>query len=204
MQQGTDEWKRARFGSVGASMIADVMAKGKTGEAATRKNLRAKLVAERMTGQSEDGFTSAAIQRGNDLEPIARAAYEIKSGNFVDQVGWIRHPDIAYTGCSPDGLVGDDGLVEIKCPNTATHIEYLKTRKPPREYLLQMQWQMEVTGRKWCDWVSFDDRMPEKLQLMIVRVNRDDEFLAEIRAEVSKFLDEVAQDIKELEAIAGE
>lgn len=201
IEQGTKEWLSMRGGCVGASRIIDVMAKSKDGEAATRKNYKAQLIAERLTGQAQESFTSDAMKRGTELEPVARAMYEVKTGNFVDQVGFIIHPDIAYAGASPDGLIDSDGLVEIKCPNTATHIEYLKERKPPRNYMLQMQWQMECTGRKWCDWVSYDDRLPERLQMMIVRVERDQEMIDKIKVEVIKFLGEIDESIKQLEAI---
>lgn len=201
IEQGTKAWLAMRGGCVGASRIIDVMAKSKDGEAATRKNYKAQLIAERLTGQAQESFTSDAMKRGTEIEPVARAMYEVKTGNFVDQVGFIIHPDIAYAGASPDGLIDSDGLVEIKCPNTATHIEYLKERKPPRNYMLQMQWQMECTGRKWCDWVSYDDRLPERLQMMIVRVERDQEMIDKIKVEVIKFLEEIDESIKQLDAI---
>lgn len=202
MEQRTDEWYRARCGQLGASQIAKALAKGKSGaESVTRKNLIAELVAMRLTGQPQEGFTSAAIQWGIDNEPIARTAYEMRKDLLVDEVGWIPHPIIQWTGCSPDGLVGKDGLVEIKCPNTATHIDYLKSRVVPSEYHLQMLWQMECTGRDWCDFVSFDSRMPEKYQLFIKRFDRDDARLNEIRPEIIRFLDDVQQTINDLENI---
>ena len=192
MIQGSLEWLEARRGFVGASAINDLMATTKSGgESASRRNLRARVIAERLTGICEDSYKSPAMQWGIDNEPIARANYEIQSGVDVDQVGFILHPEIKMTGASPDGLIGGDGLIEIKCPNTATHIDYLLGGVPPTEYRNQMLWQMECTGRKWCEFVSFDPRMPEDMQMFVVRYNRDDERLKELRIGVIKFLEEV-------------
>lgn len=190
--QGSPEWHQLRVGKVTASRVADVLAKVKTGESASRKNLRTELVVERLTGKKTEGFTSAAMDRGVELEPIARAAYEVKTGKLVDQVAFVDHPTIEWFGCSPDGLVGDDGLVEIKCPNTATHLEYMEADKPPSKYIPQMQAQMACTGRQWCDFVSFDDRLPDGLQLFIVRVFRDDKYILAMENEIEIFLCEVA------------
>lgn len=189
--QGSAEWLAARAGCLTASAIADMLAKTKTGEAASRANLRARLVAERLTGIPQDGFSNAAMQWGNEQEPFARAAYEIHSGNLVDQTGLVMHPSIPYAGASPDGLIDECGLVEIKCPNTATHIEYLLSGIPPKKHQPQMLWQMECTGRQWCDFVSFDPRMPEHLQLFVVRFERDEERLNDLRKEAIAFLAEV-------------
>ena len=189
--QGSAEWLAARAGCLTASAIADMIAKTKTGEAASRANLRARLVAERLTGVPQDSFSNAAMQWGNEQEPFARAAYEIHTGNLVDQTGLVMHPSIPYAGASPDGLIDDCGLVEIKCPNTATHIEYLLAGTPPKKYQPQMLWQMECTGRQWCDFVSFDPRMPEHLQLFVVRFERDEERLEDLRKEAIAFLAEV-------------
>lgn len=198
-EQRSDEWYANRCGQLGASQISKALAKGKSGaESSTRRNLIAELVSMRLTGVAPEGFTSAAIQWGIDNEPIARSAYEVKHGVFVDQIGWVPHPSIEWTGCSPDGLIGDDGLTEIKCPNTATHIDYLLSGKVPSEYQLQMLWQMEVTDRKWCDFVSFDPRLPEDLQLFVIRYQREDERLIEVRDDVIKFLKEVKETIEKL------
>ena len=196
--QGSAEWLAARAGCLTASAIADMIAKTKTGEAASRANLRARLVAERLTGIPQDGFSNAAMQWGNEQEPFARAAYEIHSGNLVDQTGLVMHPSIPYAGASPDGLIDDCGLVEIKCPNTATHIKYLLSGDAPKEYQPQMLWQMECTERKWCDFVSFDPRMPSHLQLFVVRFDRDEGRLNDVRAEAVKFLAEVDSMINQL------
>ncbi len=189
--QGSAEWLAARAGCLTASAIADMIAKTKTGEAASRATLRARLVAERLTGVPQDTFSNGAMQWGNEQEPFARAAYEIQSGNLVDQIGLVMHPNIPYAGASPDGLIDDCGLVEIKCPNTATHIEYLLSGIPPNKYQPQMLWQMECTGRQWCDFVSFDPRMPERLQLFVVRFERDEDRLDALRKDAIAFLAEV-------------
>ena len=196
--QGSAEWLAARAGCLTASAIADMLAKTKTGESASRANIRARLVAERLTGIPQDGFSNAAMQWGNEQEPFARAAYEIHSGNLVDQTGLVMHPSIPYAGASPDGLIDDCGLVEIKCPNTATHIKYLLSGDAPKEYQPQMLWQMECTERKWCDFVSFDPRMPSHLQLFVVRFDRDEGRLNDVRAEAVKFLAEVDSMINQL------
>ena len=187
-----------RAGKVTASRVADVLSKVKSGESAGRKNLKMDIVAERLTGKPTDSFTNSAMQWGTEQEPFARIAYEAYKGIFVEQIPFVDHPTIEWFGCSPDGLVGEDGLIEIKCPNTTTHIEYLQEGKPPSKYIPQMMAQMACTGRKWCDFVSFDSRLPEELQLFVVRLNRDDAYIQEMEAEVKKFLDEVEQVLAQL------
>lgn len=198
LEQGSDEWFAARCGKVTASRISDVIAKTKTGWGASRKNYLAELVAETLTGISAQGFTNAAMQWGTDTEPQARAAYELMFDVDVVQVGFVNHPDIAMSGASPDGLVGDDGLVEIKCPNTATHIETLREEKVATKYLNQMQWQMACTGRAWCDFVSYDPRLPGDLALWAKRVERDDEHIADLEKMVRDFLAELDQVVEDL------
>ena len=188
MQQGTDEWFAARLGKVTASRAADVMTK--KGSAA-RANLLAQLVLERLTNTKGESFSSAAMQWGVDQEPFARAAYEAHSGVWVDTVGFVQHPTIERAGASPDGLVGQDGLVEIKCPNTATMIDTLSTGKVPSNYTTQMQMQMACTGRAWCDYAVFDSRMPVKAQLFVKRVQRDQKFIDDLNKEIIEFLAEV-------------
>lgn len=204
IEQRTDEWYAARCGSLGASAIADALAKLKDGKTpgATSTNLRAKLVIERLTGTQEDSFKSAAMQHGIDMEDAARMAYEARTGVFVTEVGLYRHPTIEGTHASPDGLVGDAGLVEIKCPNSATHIETLKTGKVPTKYIYQMQWQMRCTDRQWCDFVSYDPRLGEGLQLFVKRVKRDNAKIAELEAGVIEFLEGVKSDVEALQAMA--
>ena len=191
IEQGSDAWKALRAGKVTASRVADVLSKIKSGEAAGRKNYRMDLVAERLTGKPADSFTNSAMQWGTEQEPFARIAYETHKGLFVEQVPFVDHPTIEWFGCSPDGLVGEDGLLEIKAPNTTTHLEYLQDGKPPTRYIPQMMAQMACTGRKWCDFVSFDPRLPEDLQLFVVRLNWDDAYIQEMEAEVKQFLNEV-------------
>lgn len=191
MQQGTEEWRLARCGSLGASSLHEVIARTKSGWGASRANLRARLVAERLTGFPQDTYMNDAMRWGVEVEPQARDAYSFYQDVEVMQIGLIRHPAIAGTHASPDGLVSDDGLVEIKCPNTATHIETLLTKSIADKYVVQMQWQLACTGREWCDFVSFDPRMPEDLRLFVRRVERDDKRIAELEALVRDFLREV-------------
>ena len=200
MEQRTDEWFKARLGKVTASRIADVIAKTKSGYGAARKNYMAQLLCERLTGMREETFVSAAMQRGTDLEAKARATYMLLTGELVEEVGFVKNPIISMAGASPDGLINDDGLIEIKCPNTATHLEFIRTKKPKSEYILQMQWQMACTGRSWCDFVSYDDRLPEKFAFRSIRLERDDDLIKEIEDEVQKFLDELNGTIQILEA----
>ena len=200
MEQRTDEWLSERAGKVTASRIADVMAKTKSGHGAGRANYMADLVAERLTGVPKQGFTNAAMQWGTETEPYARDRYSEEMLCVVEEVGFVRHPTIENTGASPDGLVGDDGLVEIKCPNTATHIETLRGGAIDRKYILQMHWQMICCERQWCDFVSFDPRLPLEMQLHVQRVERDEELCAEIEAEVTAFLKELDETVADLRA----
>lgn len=183
--QRTEEWHEARRGRVTASRIADVMMKPTT---AGYQNYRAQLVCERLTGVVSEGFTSAAMQHGIDTEPQARAMYELVSGQPTAECGFIQHPTLEWSGASPDGLVGDRGLVEIKCPQPAKHIANLTGGSIDRGYLLQMQWQMVCTERDWCDFVSFSPAFPPAMQLLIQRVERDDALCTEIEAAVQEFL----------------
>jgi len=198
MEQGTEEWFTIRIGKVTASRVADVIAKTKTGYSATRDNYMAQLVCERLTGQKGESFSNAAMQHGTDTEPLARAAYEAYADVLVDEVGFVPHPSIEMAGASPDGLVGDDGLLEIKCPNTATHIETLLSQGVPGKYNTQMQFQMACTGRQWCDFASFDNRLPAELQLFVKRVPRDEVFIRLIEAEIVQFLAELDDKINKL------
>lgn len=198
MEQRSTEWFTARLGKVTASRVADVIAKTKTGYSTSRENYMAQLVCERMTGTQSESYNNAAMQWGTDQEPLARAAYEAAKDVLVDEVGFVIHPTISNAGASPDGLVGDDGLIEIKCPNTATHIDTLLSDKVPSKYNTQMQWQMVCTGRKWCDFVSFDPRMPEGLQLFIQRVDFDEQYVKMLEAEITGFLGELETKIEKL------
>ena len=200
MDQRTDEWFAARLGKVTASRVADVVAKTKNGYGASRENYMAQLICERLTGKPTEMFSNAAMEWGTQTEPQARAAYSAKTGELVEEVGFLCHPVIEQAGASPDGVVGE-GLVEIKCPNTATHLEYVLSGKPPEKYVTQMQWQMAVTGAPWCDFVSYDPRLPEHLQMLIVRVARDATRIAELEDEVRKFLGELEDKLKQLEKV---
>lgn len=199
--QRTPEWFNLRLGKVTASRISDVMAKTKSGYSAGRANYMTELAIQILTGVVEPSFTSPAMQWGTDNEGKARDAYSFFTGNTVEEIAFINHPTIEQAGASPDGLVGDDGLVEIKCPNSNTHCATLLTGKIKNEYLLQMQWQMACSGRKWCDFVSYDPRFPEELVIFIKRVARDDKLIAEITDEVTKFLTELDDKLTKLNAI---
>ena len=202
IEQGTTEWHAMRLGKVTASRIADVMSKGKgSAESAGVRNYRAQLVCERLTGQKEDSYINSAMQRGTDLEPMARECYEFLQGVTVDQIAFVDHPTVPMSGASPDGLVGDDGLVEIKCPNTATHLDYLESISAPSNYILQMLWQMACTGRQWCDFVSYDPRLPEELQLLVVRYHRVDSEIQAIESAVTAFNSSIESKIANLKAI---
>ena len=195
VQQGTDAWHQLRLGKVTASRVADILAKTKTGPSASRQNYLIELALQRTTGIIQESYSNAAMEWGTQTEPQARVAYEVRTNNFVDQLAFVDHPSIEWFGCSPDGLVSDRGLVEIKCPNSTTHWEYFKFNRPPQKYVIQMQAQMAVTGKDWCDFVSFDPRMPERSQLLIVRVDRDDAFIAEMEEQIKQFLSEVEVEV---------
>lgn len=201
--QRTDDWFARRCGKATGSRIADIVAKTKTGWGAARVNYLAQLVAERLTGRVEDGFKSSAMQWGIDTEPQAIEAYEALTLSVVEPVGFVDHPHISMAGASPDGLVGDDGLVEIKCPNTATHIDALLGSAIPGKYIIQMQWQMACTGRQWCDYVSFDPRMPPHLQMRVERVARDEKHIATLEKHVAEFLAEVGAKVEALGKVAA-
>lgn len=198
--QGSPEWFEVRLGKVTASRVADVITKTKSGWGASRANYAAQLIAERLTGEVAESYSSPAMRHGTDTEPEARAAYCFYADADVVECAFVQHPAIGMSGASPDGLVGDDGLVEIKCPNTATHIDTLLKGKVPAKYLTQMHWQMACTGRAWCDFVSFDPRMPESMRLWVKRVERDDERVSELEELVTQFLAEIDETVAKLTA----
>lgn len=192
LEQGSDEWKQARLGHVTASNMAEVMSKGKgTGEAVGRYKYKVRLVAERLTMTAGESYSNAAMQWGIEQEQFACIAYEAQKETFVDKIGFVLHPDIKWLGVSPDRIVGHEGLIEVKCPNTTTHLDYLFENKVPAEYYKQIQCQLWVTGRQWCDFVSYDPRLPKRNQLLIVRTERDESLIKEMEAETLKFLAEV-------------
>jgi putative phage-type endonuclease len=185
---------------VTASRIADLMARTKTGWGASRANYRSQLICERLTGCVTPSFTNAAMIHGTETEPEARRAYEFFIDRDVQQVGFIPHPAIENAGASPDGFVGDDGLLELKCPQSATHIETLLTGVIPDKYFKQMQFQMSCTARSWCDFASYDNRLPERMRLFVKRVERDEEAIAEIEREVRAFIAEIDETVEALRA----
>lgn len=197
-EQRSPAWFAARLGLVTASRIADVMSSG-----ASRETYMTQLLCERMTGQPMESFINDAMQHGIDTEAEARRAYEAHTGEFVDEVGFIRHPTLE-AGASPDGLVGE-GAIEIKCPKTSSHVNTILDEKVPTKYAnYQIQWQMACTGRKWVDFVSYDNRMPERLRLFVKRVERDDKRIAELEAGVEKFLVELNEKVAKLKEQANE
>jgi putative phage-type endonuclease len=198
MEQGSDDWFAARLGKATASRIADIVAKTKTGWGASRANYEAQLIAERLTETAAESYTNAAMQWGIDTEPQARRAYEFMADAEVEGVGFVEHPGLEWSGASPDGLVGENGLLEIKCPATATHIATLLGAAIPGKYIKQVQWQLACTGRQWCDWVSYDPRMPENMCLFVERIGRDDALITELEKEVRRFMDEVAGKVAKL------
>lgn len=191
IQQGSPEWFAMRRGKATASRIADVVAKTKTGWGASRANYMAELIAERLTGVVAEGFTNAAMKHGTETEPQALAAYEFLIGAEIERVAFVPHPSIAMSGASPDGLVGDVGMIEVKCPNTATHLDTLLGEPIAGKYITQMQWQMACTGRAWCDFASFDPRLPEEMRLFVQRVPRDGTMIASLEKDVTAFLAEL-------------
>jgi putative phage-type endonuclease len=204
IKQGSAEWFGVRLGRVTASRVADVIAKTKSGYSASRATYMSELIVERLTGKRVDSFVSSAMMWGTNTEPMARAAFESLTGELVQEVGFVPHHSIPMAGASPDGFVGLDGLIEIKCPNTATHIETLLSKEVAPKYVTQMQWQMACAVAEHCDFVSYDPRMPEGMQLFKKRVFRDDEVIAELEKEVSKFLDEIDDKIMRLMTPDGE
>ena len=199
IQQGSDAWRQQRVGKVTASRVADILRKGKGGAISmSRARYMGELAAERLTGQPTVGFKSSDMEWGNTTEPLARDAYAFYRDADLTEVAFVTHATIGECGASPDRLVGADGLVEIKCPATHTHIATLLGAPIDTDYLTQMHWQMACTGRAWCDWVSFDPRMPEALRLHVQRVPRDAARIAEIETEVIAFLAELRETVDKL------
>lgn len=196
--QGTDEWFAARRGKVTASRIADVIARVSKGWAASRENYKAELMLEILTNTTAVGFVSEAMKWGTEKEPEARAKYSETIFDTVTETGFVDHPAILGSGCSPDGLVGDDGLIEIKCPNTATFLDILLTENIPQKWLTQIQWQLACTGRKWCDFVCYDPRMPEGAQIFVKRVDRDDVFITTTEEMVKTFIVELNENVEKV------
>jgi putative phage-type endonuclease len=197
IEQRSPEWFQQRYGNASASRIKDVIAKTKSGYSASRENYLTELVLERF-GVFSEPYTNKAMEWGNEQEPFARATHEIEQGIIIEECGYILHPTIEKSGASPDGLIGNNGVLEIKCPDTKTHFEYLLAEKPPTQYIPQMAWQMACTGRNFADFVSYDPRAPEGLQYFYVRYERDDEYIDMLEKEVTAFLLEVDARFKQL------
>lgn len=195
--QGSPEWFTQRLGRATASRIADIISKTKTGYSTSRENYCVELALERITGQRQESYSNDAMKWGTETEPLARAAYEARTGAMVEEVAMIYHPRIEMAGASPDGCI-DDGLVEIKCPNSATHVKTMLSGKPDNKYVTQMMWQMSCTGAKWCDFVSFDPRFPLHLQLFVKRIERDDALITSLETSVIEFLGEVTAMVEQL------
>ena len=202
MDQRTDEWFQARLGKVTASRISDVIAKTKTGVSTSRYNYLIQLVTERLTGKKADStYTSQAIQDGIDREEAARTLYELKHGK-VSEVGFFVHPTIEMSGASPDGALADDnGGIEIKCPIETTHTNTLMTQSIPTKYIPQMQWQMACAGYDFVDFISYNPNFEPKLQLFVKRLDRDNDYIAQLELEVKQFLQEVDQQILKLKEL---
>lgn len=194
-EQRTPEWFEARLGRPTASKFGDIVARTRSGYSASRKNYRAELVIQRLTHEIPENYQNSAMEWGVENEPVAKLHYELSTGNTVEDTSLWLHDEIE-AGASPDGLIGKDGCLEIKCPNTATHLETLRTGKVPRQYFSQVQGQMWITGRKWCDFVSFDPRLPVNAQLFIVRVERDEVYIKDLEQEVIEFLKEVEEEVE--------
>lgn len=201
MEQGSPEWLAARCGLVTASRVADVIAKTKSGYSASRATYMGELIADRLTGVPAQGFANAAMAWGTATEPQAREAYRAQTFDDVTEIAFVLHPRVTMSGASPDGLVGADGLVEIKCPNTSTHVETLLGGKVPAKYETQMLWQMACTGRAWCDFVSFDPRLPAEMQMFVKRLDRDDKRIAELESEVVAFMAELDDKLGKLTSL---
>lgn len=197
-EHGSDVWAAARCGLVTASRCADVTAKIKKGESAARRNYRAELIVEILTGRPCSHYVSQEMQWGLDQEPFARAAYEMQRDVLVDACGFVTHASIPRFGASPDGLVGDDGMLQIKCPNTSTHLAWMLAGCVPEEHVPQMLAEMSCSGRQWSDLVSFDPRLPEHLQLFICRLEFDGELVAALEAQVVAFNAEIDATIAKL------
>ena len=202
VEQNSIEWLQMRCGMCTASRMADVVTKlKKGGYGKAREDYLWELICERLTGRAEDHYVTPAMEHGMEFEPLARAAYEMAFDCDVEPGQFAMHPAIKWFGASPDGLVGDDGLIEIKCPKSVTHLGYLTGGEVPEDYKPQMLTEMSCAERKWCDFVSFDPRMPKNLRFFCIRYERDDAKIAEIEAEAVKFIAEVDEMIAKLESL---
>jgi putative phage-type endonuclease len=191
MEQRTEEWYKSKLGNVGASRVADVIAKTKSGYSTSRRNYMMELILQRLTGKQADSFFSADMQRGIDLEPVAISVYEMQKDVSVKPVGFIMHSKIERSGASPDGLINDDGQIEVKCPKPYNHLQTLLGNNPPNQYIPQIQWQLACTGRDWCDFISYSPDFDLNMQIKIIRVPKDNEYILMLENEISLFVDEM-------------
>ena len=196
--QGSDTWRQARCGSLGASVLHEVTARTKSGLSASRANRMATLLVERLTGVPQDVYQNAAMLHGIETEPEARDAYCFYRDVEVQQIGLVLHPALSGTHASPDGLVGEDGLLEIKCPQPAAHLSVLLGEPIPQKYMIQIQWQMTCTGRNWTDFVSYSPVFPERMKLHVQRVQRDNELIATLEKDAAAFLNELDEKVAAL------
>lgn len=202
MEQGSIEWKAARLGRVTASRVADATDLLKSGKpSAKRETYLGELIAERLTGLAVEKYQNELMRHGTAMEPDARALYEFLHGVEVTQIAFVEHPTIPMAGCSPDGLVGEDGLIEIKAPSTSTHVDTLLAQAIPDEYRKQCLWQMACTGRRYVDFVSYDPRLPPHLTMFVCRLDRDDAAIAELETSVRAFLAEIDMKVDALNAL---
>ena len=198
MEQGTKEWHDARLGKVTASRIADVLSFTKKGESVARQRYKQELAKQRITGEKTEIQTNHHMERGITLEPVARQRYEVKTNTLVTEVGFYDHPTVPMSGASPDGVVGEDGLIEIKCPTDGNHLNTIASGNYPIRYFPQIQWQLACTNRLWCDFVSFSLDVPEDLQIYVKRIPRDDAFIEQTEKAVIQFLNEVDELVERL------
>ena len=209
LMQNTPEWLMQRIGMCTGSKVADVIGRKKQTKAQIEKGEVAEylkgrddymwdVVVERLTGRATDHYISPAMEHGTDTEPLARAAYETAMDVDVKHGGFFVHPQMEWFGASPDGLIGTDGILEIKCPTTRVHLQYLKDDEIPIDYAPQMLAELACTERKWCDFVSYDDRLPANMRLFIKRFERNDALIAGMEAEVKTFLEDVILRLGEL------
>lgn len=199
IEQGTPEWQAMRCGKVTASRVADVMRSGRGGKpSASRARYMGELVTERLTGVVSETFKSRDMEWGNETEEEAGNVYAFERGATLHKIAFVDHPTIEMSGCSPDRLVGDDGLIEAKCPASHTHIETLLTDKISPDYVRQIHWQLACTGRAWCDFISYDPRLPIEMRLYVKRFHRDQPAIETMEAEVTSFLQETAEMVSDL------
>jgi hypothetical protein len=205
LEQGSEAWRAIRAGKVTGSRINDVLtqARKKGDVSKVRQGYMFELIAERLTGIPEEQYSGFWPDHGKEFEPLAAAAYEVLFDQVLQKVGFIVHPTMPFAGCSPDRLLGDRGIVGIKCPKTTTHLRWRQKNSCPEEHVAQLYWELCCTGREWADFVSYDPRLPEPLQLFAVRVFPEKALMTEMENQVKAFEDEIKESIKAINAVAG-